>query len=573
MLSSGMLLVATWIIVVPIVVVVIAGLIVLYVVWGKGKRLENQILEAENHIGQIKSNNIKEKLAKLEVIGKNNVVFNSVFEEHQGLLNESENYYNLEIVPDIDKAKAELKAKKYDNTIVALRGLNEKISVYEDKVQKINTRLDEVLKDDNETRSYEATVKAKFKEYKDLYHSMEDDVIVYKTELERREIEISEMFAGYEDNLHRGNFTDAQDELHAIEKKTLDAMAYLNDNHQSIVMVTKELPQRLNEVITMYNEMKDQYPLYHIAVSTNVNEIKNDITGLGDKLRVFDTANLSTDIQSTVEKIDSLRAKLENERNSRIEYEEKHDDCCNKESEIEKSHTKYMREVSQLGTVYHVDDSLKAKSAMVRNEVNKLSIIRKGLDSLECANQPYSLRITKIREMAVQIDAVEKAVQDYKSIIEHMKDDAEYAYKLIYDASYQVKNAELDLRNARHDVLTARYVNQFNKVYELIEKLNELTSHTPIDTAEVKKNTSELNMSSEKLLHDVSEDLLNKEFAEKLILFANIYRGSFSDVARSVNKAEELYFAGRFKEAVDIVLTATSRFETPEPLKKYKQGQ
>lgn len=565
------LLVETWVIVVPIVaVVLIGGGIALYVFWGKGKHLDNEILEVENHLGQINALPIKEKLAKLEVIGKNNVVFNSVYEEYQNLQKESESYYQLEIVPDIEKARAELKNKKYENTATALKGLQDKVSTYETKINKIDQRLNEVLKDDISTRSYETTVREKFKQYHDLYLSMEDDVSVYKEELENREKLIQDKFAGYDENLRRGHFDDANDELHDIEKMTADATAYLNDTHQAIVMITKELPRKLNETITMFNEMKDQYPLYHIAVGTNVTKIKDSISQLAERLRMFDAANINDSIQPTNTEIDELRGKLENERESRIEYEEKHDTCCDKESDIEKSHNKYMREVSHLSTIYKIDDKLKAKSNQVRSDVQKLSIIRKSLESLECGNQPYSLRVVKIREMATQIDAVGKSIDEYKKGIEELKSDAENAYQLVYDSSYQLKNAELDLRNAKHDIMISRYVESFNKAYAIIEKLNNIIGQTPIDISETRTLTSDLKMISERLLNDVKLDLETKEYCEQLIVFANAYRGNFSDIARSTSKAEDLYRTGRFKEAIDILNQAilTSRLELPEPLKR-----
>ncbi len=565
------LFVSVWLIIGPVAAVGVAAGIVLYVVYGRAKRLDNLILEIENKLGKIKSIPIKEKLAKLEVIGKSNVVFSSVYEEYAALLRESNDYYEQEIVPEIDKAEAELKAKKYEQVQTIINGINGKVEIFLGKINQINQRLDDILKEDVDTRSYENVVRDLFKSYKDIYRGMYDDVALYRQELEAREASIASLFTGYDDNLRTGHFEDAKDELKTIEEKTHEAIDYLNNNRNSIVMVTRELPASLNEIILLFNEMITQgFPLYNLSATTKIAKIKTTIEDLISRLRIFNTTAIEDDIADVQNNIADLKAGLENERESRIEFDEKNDACYDKAAEIERSHAKYMREVAQLSNIYSMDDVLKGKSILVRSEVTKLSVIRKSLDSLTYGNQPYSLRVTKIREMVAQIEAVEKSMTDYKQAIIDMKDIVEYGYKQVSDTTYTLKNAQIQVRNARHEVLRQRYIEDFNYAYKLIETLNELVSTTPIDTASVGKCSAELNVCCEKLLAAVNLDLEQKSMAEQLIMYANSYRSIFNDVARNIGKAEDLYFAGEFKTALTTALQAVERFPLPDAIAQFR---
>ncbi|MFA6936094.1 MAG: septation ring formation regulator EzrA, partial [Bacilli bacterium] len=152
--------------------------------------------------------------------------------------------------------------------------------------------------------------------------------------------------------------------------------------------------------------------------------------------------------------------------------------------------------------------------------------------------------------------------------IANMRDNAEYAYDLVYDASYKLKNAQIEIRNSKHEFLREKYVDDFNYSYSLIEKLSLLISKAPIDTQSVNKYSEELNNNCNTVINNVNEDLRLLKIAEKLLMHANSYRSSFSDVARNLSKAEMFYFEGRFKDAIDLTLEATSRFYIPEQLTK-----
>ena len=205
-------------------------------------------------------------------------------------------------------------------------------------------------------------------------------------------------------------------------------------------------------MIDLYNEMQSlDYPLYHIVAVTTINSIKDSVSNVVSMLREFSFEGIEEVISEIDNKIADLHNKLDNEKNSRLEFDEKNKLCYDQAEALERAYIKYMREASQLGTVYQIDKDLEQKSSYVKSEVNKLSIIRKTLDSLNYGQQPYSLRVEKMREMVVQVEAVERGIKEYKASIANMRDNAEYAYDLVYDASYKLKNAQIEIRNSKHE--------------------------------------------------------------------------------------------------------------------------
>jgi len=555
--------------IVAVVIVIFVVALVVVRLKTKQKRLSSIIFNYEKQVLNIKSIPVQSKLTKLEVVGKNNVVYASVFAEYSKSYKDTCDYYDEELRKQFDTAKAQVSNKEYASFSNTIKFIEESVFSYIQKVNQLDSQLQEIMKDEVDTKSYEDKVRLLYADCKKNYDDIKGDVEVLEVEYNTIFEDINDKFNLYDNDIQSGNYTDAKDMLEIIEKETIELENKLLQGHNPIKRATKILPQHLNEVIDLYNEMQSQdYPLYHIVAVTTINSIKDSVSNVVSMLREFSFEGIEEVISEIDNKIADLHNKLDNEKNSRLEFDEKNKLCYDQAEALERAYIKYMREASQLGTVYQIDKDLEQKSSYVKSEVNKLSIIRKTLDSLNYGQQPYSLRVEKMREMVVQVEAVERGIKEYKDSIANMRDNAEYAYDLVYDASYKLKNAQIEIRNSKHEFLREKYVDDFNYSYSLIEKLSLLISKAPIDTQSVNKYSAELNNNCNTVINNVNEDLRLLRIAEKLLMHANSYRSSFSDVARNLSKAEMFYFEGRFKDAIDLTLEATSRFYIPEQLTK-----
>ncbi len=568
MMLFAELVIKGWII--ALIAAVVIAIIVLYIIFGKGKRLNKEVDFVESRLDAVNLLDIKEKIAKLEVIGRNNIVFANVYSEYQGEFEANEEYKTAEINPDIDKVKLEIKEKKYDLARELLDNINSKAEIYEEKVEKIRTRLEEILQQEVDTKSYETKVRELFSGYKELYRSMKDDVSTFANQLETRENDIDNLFLGYKSNVDDGRFEDAKETLQAIEKQTNEATAYLNENRDAIVRVTKDLPARLNELIATYNSMlKEGYPLYNLNMGGSVNNLSARLSNLVSRLRVFNPDGIIVDSETLAADIEKLSSKLGMERDCRIEFDTTYNSCYNDAVEIERNHTKNIRELAELRNYYKIDDETNAKANNVRIEVNKLKDIKKDLDEVTLGRQqPYSYRVIKIRELSEQINTVKARMEEYRNAFIFMKDVTEKAYNQIYDTYKEIKGLQLDVRNSKHSVLMSKYNNEFNRCYRLIETLDQAIHDAPIDVQIVKSNSLELTQLSEELRNQIQKELANKKVAENIIMYSNAYRSSFADVANALTKAETAYFNGDFEEAIEITdRVVQDKFQFPEELR------
>ena len=90
----------------------------------------------------------------------------------------------------------------------------------------------------------------------------------------------------------------------------------------------------------------------------------------------------------------------------------------------------------------------------------------------------------------------------------------------------------------------------------------------PIDISKVQQLSSELAKLTDKLEKTASKQIVDAQYAEKLLMYANAFRPSYSDIARDVSKAEIYFYDGKFTEAIAITKEALSRFPMPEHLER-----
>jgi septation ring formation regulator EzrA len=158
-----------------------------------------------------------------------------------------------------------------------------------------------------------------------------------------------------------------------------------------------------------------------------------------------------------------------------------------------------------------------------------------------------------MKEMQTLALELEQMMGNFKNEITNMKIISEDAYDLVGEAASRLKKLELRVRNFNLDKLTTRYVRDISDGFELIDKLSRAISSSPIQIKIVDELKMKLDALLSKIDVRVKRDVAYGEYCEKLIMYANNYRASFSDVESSVSKAEMLFFEARFEEAVDLV--------------------
>ena len=559
----------SWIFILAGSIVALGGSFWIFRTFNKKTRFNKTIQVLEAKMVEIQAIPVLKRLTQLGTIGENNVVFASVYTEYNKLYQETIELYNKDIGDELTDAKTKLKNKEFFKLNPILKALNVKIDAYKERIEQIEDQLKEIMKDDDETRSYEQQIKDLVNETKNLLNQYETEIEVCSEEFDVEFKKVEEKLALYSDTVKTGSYNDAREILKRAEKDLNVIKDYLVNHHTTIGEISIKIPNRLNEAIDLYNEMQNlNYPLYHISGLATINSVKESILNAIEFLKVFNFENMGEVINHLNSKLDVLMTALADEKSARFNFEANYKQSYDRAENLELEHIKHIKELNELEKYYILDDKINEKIKTIKKAITELSSARRILDNLVIGNQAYSSRLEKLNEMMTQVNIVEQGISEFKTSVRKLSEISEAAYTLLSDAAFKLKNAQFKLRETKHSKLYENFVESFNYVYNLIEKLGVQITKLPMDIAKIESYTNEINKNLESILSRVEEEVTNFNKARKLIMFANAYRELFTDVQRTMNKAEALYFEANFAQAIDITLQATSRFAIPDTLLK-----
>lgn len=550
-----------------IILCVVVGLIIavsvfLYVrVKTKKSRLMKSIHVLNKSFVEIQSLPIQAKLVKIEQIGDKNVVFARLCEEYTTQYDQIRKTYEPDLKKEFELAKEQVHAGDYLNLNETMKGLHIKLQAYKDKMYEVDRLVSSVTQDEEAIIAKAKNIKTILSECREIFVVNQEELKIFEAEYEEVFNDIQTNFDIYDDHLIRGNYTDAKEVLISLERIVVNLHKNISIAPKYANLATKVIPSKINLIIDEYTEMQTKgYPLYHIFANSTVSTVKDLLGQVIYSIKMFQFDGLENQINSIMEKINELRGKLEKEKENCLQFESEWMDIYNKAEDLERLYIKNMKDITRLSKVYEISERTNALANAAKVEVNKLSVIRRTLDSLNYGKQPYSTRLVKMQELKAQIAVVEEAINTYRNNFEDMRDNSEDAYDLVNEATVKLKNLQLAVRNTKIEKLKQNFNDEFAFGYNLIEKLGNIISYQPIDVDRVNKYYGDLKALVERIEKEASLQIKKAEYTEKLIMFANSYRSQFAEVARNCAKAELYFFDARFDEAIEMVKEALKRY-------------
>ncbi len=545
-----------------VVGLIIAVLVFLYVrVKTKKSRLMKNIHVLNKNFVEIQSLPIQAKLVKIEQIGDKNVVFARLCEEYTTQYDQIRKTYEPDLKKEFELAKEQVHAGDYLNLNETMKGLHIKLQAYKDKMYEVDRLVSSVTQDEEAIIAKAKNIKTILSECREIFVVNQEELKIFEAEYEEVFNDIQTNFDIYDDHLIRGNYTDAKEVLISLERIVVNLHKNISIAPKYANLATKVIPSKINLIIDEYTEMQTKgYPLYHIFANSTVSTVKDLLGQVIYSIKMFQFDGLENQINSIMEKINELRGKLEKEKENCLQFESEWMDIYNKAEDLERLYIKNMKDITRLSKVYEISERTNALANAAKVEVNKLSVIRRTLDSLNYGKQPYSTRLVKMQELKAQIAVVEEAINTYRNNFEDMRDNSEDAYDLVNEATVKLKNLQLAVRNTKIEKLKQNFNDEFAFGYNLIEKLGNIISYQPIDVDRVNKYYGDLKALVERIEKEASLQIKKAEYTEKLIMFANSYRSQFAEVARNCAKAELYFFDARFDEAIEMVKEALKRY-------------
>ena len=493
---------------------------------------------------------------RLEIIARTNLIYIEIHTKFLKKFKEVRDKHDAKAQSTINHLKdlrdeKGLNAKRLKEEIIDAKAL---IDAFDREVNDLNSELLSVVKPEEDCRQISLTHKERFRRIKQEYFAKQNNLSLVSESFEQTFGLIDSLFDQFDKLVECANYDDANLMLPKIDKILDEVSNDMSKLPNLCTMVTTYIPDKISSLENAFEIMqRDHFPLEHLCVKSAIREMKDEVNVYTTKIKRFDLKNVDEELNNIVSRIDEFITLFDDEKKARQEFESNNESIYSMVTTIERRFIKLCNTIPEVQKIYVVNDVQQTNINNIHNSINRLGALKRSLDTYihSATKQPYSMLVSKMRELKTASDEVIASMDDFMKYIASLKNDSEEAFKRIYEGFYKVKEIERTLRKIDIEKIDAKYHEIVEQYYEYLKEVNVLLKTKPINVEKINNDIVEMTKIENEYF---GKGLIGSTYnmmvlATNSIVYANRDRGNFADINDLINQAENMYYEGEFEQS------------------------
>lgn len=504
---------------------------------------------------------------RLEIISRSNLLYVETHTRFLKKFKEIRDKHDASAQSTINHLKDLLDEKKYKLLKEAISDSKEIIAVYEKEVNALNNDLLLVVKPEEDCRQNALSLKEQLRRIKQDYYAKQGDLQLLAESFEEIFSLLDSKFETFEANVESAQYDDANKVLPDIEVIINELNSSMDDLPKYCTMVVNLIPDKISSLENSYETMiQERYPLHHLVVTQSIKEMKEELIYLTNRIKRFELKNIDVELDNMLSRIEEFFTLFNEEKEARKIFDEENESVYQVVNELDRTFIKLRNSIPQYKQIYRLNDLQEQKINEIQNSINIQGAFKRSLDTYihSSTQQPYSVLVTKIKELKDASTKVKDEINDFEIYLESLKTDSEGAYALIYEAFDKAINAYRMVKIINLEVTDNKYLDVIKRSFELIDGIYEHLNMLPIDVEVTNNLAKELKDIIAKYYDDgdIKKDFNLMILAENSIEIINRDRQHLSDIDHLASHCEQLFFDGNFEQAYINALQTIKRIRS-----------
>ena len=261
------------------------------------------------------------------------------------------------------------------------------------------------------------------------------------------------------------------------------------------------------------------------------------------------------DLKTMLSYYDSLFVDFEKERLSRKVYE---DELAGFDKRINRINTQVNSVVDSLEMIentYNLTD----EDRNTIEEANKSLVVinddyNKLLKKDESKAMPYSMLNEELDALSNRLTRMDETFTKTLKSLGNMYDDEERAREQLKEIEEFMKQAKKTIHSYKLPVITDTYFIQLDEANDAIREIVNELKKKPIEISVLNTRVDTARDLVLKLYNTTNEMIKTARMAEISIVYGNRYRSHFKEIDRGLEKAEDNFYRGNYKNSLDIAI-------------------
>ncbi|MDF9823929.1 septation ring formation regulator [Breznakia sp. PF5-3] len=535
-----------------IVVLIVITLVIRSTRIGKAKK---ELAAIELKYTELKGIPLSFKLNKAVALSKVNKALEDNIKEYQKEYENSQELlkeYSV-ILAEIDDYVYSKKIKKANQAIDSIMDVVAKST---EAITELDTKLEEVLKQENTQRENINTLKDRFRKAKNQLNENRSSYHQSVEYLDGLLKNIEDMFSVFEEWMFASEFDKAADKQNDIQSE-LDSFEVALDKlppYYEEVKVT--LVGAVDELQYLYSSSKAKgVYLEHLEIEKHLDVVNELLSDILSKLSVGTLSSIDKDIDDCEIRIVQMKDDIEKELHAFATIHEKVNILFERikllNQKIQKIKEVYDKVHKRFGF-----ENWTAKLAGLDESLDSLNEQRFRLEKVVSENSvPYSTLLLSYEELASDTVRLEDEAKDMSERLDNACSDEERAKQQLIKLQLIVNETRTKIAKNHLPSISEKYDDDIIKANCYVIEIKEVLNNTPLDVELLNAKLQEGIDYIYTLYNSVNNLVGMAIMVENAIIFGNKYRSEYMEVDSELTRAELCFNNGQYTKSLKIAMS------------------
>ena len=527
------------------------------------KKEQKRYIDVANKLevskNQITSTPVLLELSKIEPLIKNDLMEDKYNKWNDRFISIKENKISKidDLLIDLDLY---IENRKYKDCNVSIAKAEMEIYKAKESADHLLEEIKEITLSEEKYRSIVTKLKTKYRKtnreyqkHKNMYDDMQEAI-----ELQLENIEKN--FLDFEKVMDKNEYSEVVKVVKALDTMIDHISIVVEETPDILLMANQLIPKRIKEIKDTAKEMTDNsYPIEYLNIDYNIKESEKNIKKILDKVKLLNLEDCMFELKTILDYLDSLFVDFEKERLSRKVYDEIESSFSKKLTKTNKVVDDIYGELNDIKNMYDLnEEDIKTIHDVKKNLVIINDDYKNMVGKVETLSVPYSLVHKDVENLTDRLKKLEEDLDIALKSLGNMHDDEERAREQLEEIENFLQESKNKMREFKLPVITDNYFIQLKEANEAIEEVIKELEKKPIVIKTLNTRVDTARDLVLKLYNTTNEMIKTAILAEKSIVYANRYKPYYDEVEEGLNEAEDYFYKGKYKEALDTVLKTCS---------------
>ena len=436
------------------------------------------------------------------------------------------------------------------------------LEILESDANALNTKLDEVLKDENQQRSQITELKEQFRNIKTQFGQRSVQLASSAPLLQERIEDLERAFSMFEDWMVASEFVKAKEKVTQIEGELGELSELIHHLPDLFALAKGIIPKQTDEINVLYQQLKNENVyVVHLEVKKNLDLVseatREDLANLNRCI----IKHVPEHLKENTTRLNQLLEQLRKEQQSHIEVQQALAHAADRvkagQNLLDRLMAITRKEAKRLGITDMSQALSDQESLLKRYAEDQVRMSR----LFESRTMPGSALLVSVKDLIQDVSITVDQLNQVKASIESAKSDEERAAKQLMKLYLIMNEVQVKIRKYKLPNISSAYDGDIAKGYTIIQTIDKLLGETPLNISVLNASVNEAIDVVYRLYNNVNNLVGTVEMIENTVVYANKYRPYNAELDAQMTRVELLFRNGDFTAAIKLALSAVENIQ------------